>query len=219
VLVTWDTLDAPTYRHDVLPGYQGGREFDDELVNQVEVLPQFVTACGFACAKVAGYEADDFLAAAVAREERRGGTTIVATGDRDDRSAPLPPLSSQRPTWGKAADLARYWQLKKLANRLLLKAWPSAARSQKGSEEALELFPFLGCARECVRRQVAGSSCERPMLDLTGKRLSVRSAGKERRTRPHTCAPCPIASTARPPICSTKRTCLRMRSASPIYSP
>jgi DNA polymerase I len=217
VLVAWDTLDASTYRHEALPGYQGGREFDDELVDQLEVLPQFVSACGFAFAKTAGYEADDFLAAAVAREERRGGMTIVATGDRDayqlasdrttilqpiragemarigpaevrarygvdpkqvpdfialrgdssdripglagmgpqgaasllrkygsleralkagrfapqaamlrlyrsiatmDKSAPLPPLRSQKPSWNKAGELARDWQLKKLAERL-----------------------------------------------------------------------------------------------------
>ena len=42
----------------------------------------FVAACGFANAKAPGYEADDFLAAAVAKEERRG-PVIVATGDRD----------------------------------------------------------------------------------------------------------------------------------------
>ena len=83
VLVGWDTLDAPTYRHEALESYQAGREFDDELVEQLEALPEFVTACGFASAKAAGYEADDFLAAAVAREERRGGTAVVATGDRD----------------------------------------------------------------------------------------------------------------------------------------
>jgi DNA polymerase-1 len=83
VLVAWDTLDEPTYRHEALESYQGGREFDDELVEQLEVLPEFVAACGFASAKAAGYEADDFLAAAVAREERRHGTVIVATGDRD----------------------------------------------------------------------------------------------------------------------------------------
>jgi DNA polymerase-1 len=83
VLVGWDTLDAPTYRHQAFAAYQSGREFDAELVDQLEVLPQFVEACGFACAKGAGYEADDFLAAAVAAEERRGGTAVVATGDRD----------------------------------------------------------------------------------------------------------------------------------------
>jgi DNA polymerase-1 len=83
VLVGWDTLDAPTYRHLAFEAYQSGREFDAELVDQLDVLPQFVEACGFACAKAAGYEADDFLAAAVAAEERRGGTAVVATGDRD----------------------------------------------------------------------------------------------------------------------------------------
>jgi DNA polymerase-1 len=82
VLVAWDTLDEPTYRHRALADYQSGREFDTELVDQLEVLPEFVAACGFANAKAPGYEADDFLAAAVAKEERRG-TVIVATGDRD----------------------------------------------------------------------------------------------------------------------------------------
>jgi DNA polymerase I len=83
VLVGWDTLDAPTYRHEALPLYQSGRDFDTDLLDQLEILPQFVTACGFAAAKAAGFEADDFLAAAVAYEERHGGSAIVASGDRD----------------------------------------------------------------------------------------------------------------------------------------
>ena len=83
VLVGWDTLDAPTYRHKALESYQGGRQFDDELIDQLNVLPEFVAACGFVSAKAAGYEADDLLAAAVAIEEREDGTVIVATGDRD----------------------------------------------------------------------------------------------------------------------------------------
>ncbi len=217
VLVGWDTLDEPTYRHEALEVYQSGRVFDDELVEQLDILPKFVAACGFASAKAPGYEADDFLAAAVAREERLGGTCIVASGDRDsyqlaskrttivqpiragelarigpaevrerygvdpeqvpdfialrgdssdripgaagvgavgaasllerygslkkmlaagrfaaqkdklllyksiatmDKSAPLPPLRNQKPTWDKAAKLARSWNLKKLAERL-----------------------------------------------------------------------------------------------------
>jgi DNA polymerase-1 len=83
VLVGWDTLEAATYRQEAFPDYQGGREFDDELVDQLGVLPNLVSACGFAVAKARGYEADDFLAAAVAREEKRGGTALVASGDRD----------------------------------------------------------------------------------------------------------------------------------------
>src|SRR5688572_14790479 len=217
VLVGWDTPDEPTYRHEALEAYQSGRVFDDELVEQLGILPKFVAACGFTSAKAPGYEADDFLAAAVAREERLGGTCIVASGDRDsyqlaskrttivqpiragelarigpaevrerygvdpkqvpdfialrgdssdripgasgvgpvgaasllerfgtlekllaagryaaqaeklllyksiatmDKSAPLPPLRNQKPSWDKAAKLARSWNLKKLAERL-----------------------------------------------------------------------------------------------------
>jgi DNA polymerase-1 len=83
VLVGWDTLDIPTYRHQAFAAYQSGRTFDPELRDQLRVLPEFVVACGFASAKSPGYEADDFLAAAVANEEQAGGTAIVATGDRD----------------------------------------------------------------------------------------------------------------------------------------
>jgi DNA polymerase-1 len=217
VLVGWDTLDAPTYRHRALATYQSGREFDAELLDQLEILPHFVAACSFAYAKAPGYEADDFLAAAVAQEERRGGTAVVASGDRDafqlasdstviiqpvragetarigpaevrerygvdprqvpdfialrgdssdripgaagvgpkgaasllrrygsleaalsqgkfateaeklrlyrsiatmDASAPLPDLDDQTPSWGKAAALAREWELNRLADRL-----------------------------------------------------------------------------------------------------
>ena len=83
VLVGWDTLGAPTYRHDALAEYQSGREVDADLREQLDDLPRFVASLGFAVAKEPGYEADDFLAAAVSREERRGGTVLVATGDRD----------------------------------------------------------------------------------------------------------------------------------------
>jgi DNA polymerase-1 len=191
--------------------------FDDELLDQLEVLPEFVSACGFKNAKAAGYEADDFLAAAVAAERKRRGTVLVASGDRDtfqlasdtttilypvragemarigpaevrdrygvdadqvpdfialrgdpsdklpgargvgpkgaadllkrygtldeilaaglfptqaddlrlfrsiatmNRKAPLPSLATQKPTWTKAADLARAWGLNQLADRL-----------------------------------------------------------------------------------------------------
>jgi exodeoxyribonuclease-3 len=83
VLVAWDTLEAPTYRHRAFPEYQSGRKFDDALVAQLGELPRFVEACGFVNAKAAGYEADDFLAAGVRAEERRKGTALVASGDRD----------------------------------------------------------------------------------------------------------------------------------------
>jgi DNA polymerase-1 len=83
VLVGWDSLQAPTYRHEAFAGYQSGRVFDPELLEQLDLAPELVAALGFAAAKADGYEADDFLAAAVAEEERRGGRALVASGDRD----------------------------------------------------------------------------------------------------------------------------------------
>jgi DNA polymerase I len=35
-----------------------------------------------------------------------------------NRNAPLPSLRNQKPTWHKAAALARQWELNQLANRL-----------------------------------------------------------------------------------------------------
>ena len=105
VLVGWDTLGAPTYRQELFAGYQGGRQFDDAIVEQLEILPQFVAACGFASAKAAGFEADDFLAAAAAAEERAQGRVLVASGDRDAFQ-----LASERTTIlhpVKAGELAR----------------------------------------------------------------------------------------------------------------
>jgi DNA polymerase-1 len=83
VLVGWDTLGSPTYRNELLAGYQGGRQFDDAIVEQLALMPELVEAMGFAVAKAAGYEADDFMAAAAAAEEARGGNALVATSDRD----------------------------------------------------------------------------------------------------------------------------------------
>jgi len=80
VLVAWDSLEVPTYRHEALAAYQSGREFDDELLEQLALLPGLVESFGFVPAKAPGYEADDFLAAAAATND---GPVLVATADRD----------------------------------------------------------------------------------------------------------------------------------------
>ena len=83
VLVGWDTYEVPTYRHQAFEPYQSGRVFEESLLEQLKLMPQLVEALGFANAKEGGFEADDFLGAAVAFEEARGGTALVATSDRD----------------------------------------------------------------------------------------------------------------------------------------
>jgi len=80
VVVGWDTLTVPTYRHEAYSAYQSGRVFDDSLLQQLDLLPDLVRAMGFAAAKHPGYEADDFLAAAA---HAWAGDVLVATSDRD----------------------------------------------------------------------------------------------------------------------------------------
>ena len=80
VLVGWDSLDTPTYRHEALPAYQSGRVFEDSILEQLDLLPALVESFGFQAAKAPGYEADDFLAAAA---QAWPGPVLVATSDRD----------------------------------------------------------------------------------------------------------------------------------------
>jgi DNA polymerase-1 len=83
VLVGWDTYEVPTYRHEAFEPYQSGRVFDDSLLEQLPLMVELTGSMGFANAKEGGYEADDFLGAAVASEEKRKGQALVATSDRD----------------------------------------------------------------------------------------------------------------------------------------
>lgn len=83
VVVGWDTLETPTYRHEALAGYQAGRVFDEALLEQLAMLPELVEAFGFRFGRAGGYEADDFLAACARTEEERGGACLVVTSDRD----------------------------------------------------------------------------------------------------------------------------------------
>jgi DNA polymerase I len=83
IFVGWDKLSEPNWRARIFPSYQGGREFDADIVEQLDVLPEFIAALGSLYGKGGGYEADDFIASAAAAEERSGRSAIVASGDRD----------------------------------------------------------------------------------------------------------------------------------------
>ena len=74
---------SPTYRHEKFPAYQSGREFDDALLEQLDLIPEFVAACGFQKRKGAGLRGRRLLASAAHVEEKRGGTVLIASGDRD----------------------------------------------------------------------------------------------------------------------------------------
>jgi DNA polymerase-1 len=100
VVVGWDTIGTPTYRHELLPGYQAGRVFDEELLDQLDLLPRFIATTGIVCGKHPGFEADDFLGAAVEQEDGRGGCSLVATSDRDAFQLASPTTTILQPTKG-----------------------------------------------------------------------------------------------------------------------
>lgn len=90
----------PSPRHDAWPAYQGQREaFDDDLVEQLDLLPGLVRAFGVAAVSAPPWEADDVCATLVALEEAAGGTALVLTHDRDafqlasERTSVVRPLS------------------------------------------------------------------------------------------------------------------------------
>jgi DNA polymerase-1 len=80
VLVGWDSLETPTYRHEALPAYQSGRVFEQSILDQLGMMPALTESYGFQVGKAGGYEADDFLAAAA---RAWPGPVVVATSDRD----------------------------------------------------------------------------------------------------------------------------------------
>jgi DNA polymerase-1 len=83
VLLALDSR-LPSYRHALLPGYQGRRDpFPRELTEQLDALPELADAFGFVAAKEPPFEADDLLASGVAGELARGGSALVMTSDRD----------------------------------------------------------------------------------------------------------------------------------------
>jgi DNA polymerase-1 len=106
VVVGWDTLEVPTYRHQAYEPYQSGRVFDPALLEQLPMLPELVQALGFTAAKAPGYEADDFLAAAVAAAKKKRWPALVVTSDRDSFQLASKTVTILTPTRG-VSELAR----------------------------------------------------------------------------------------------------------------
>ena len=83
VAIAWD-LRAPTFRHKAYDGYKATRHgMPEELAQQMPVLKKLLTDLGFVQVSSEGWEADDILGTLAAACEAAGGTTLLATGDRD----------------------------------------------------------------------------------------------------------------------------------------
>jgi hypothetical protein len=77
-----------------------------------------------------------------------------------NRKAPLPPLAAQKPTWAKAADLARTWGLDQLADRLTKlrprTGWYSEAAWRSSNPDNLVCFYYFFTS--CVDRRGASAA-------------------------------------------------------------
>ena len=83
VAIAWDER-APTFRHKAYDGYKATRHgMPEELAQQMPVLKALLDELGFVQVSRAGWEADDILGTLAAACEAAGGTTLLATGDRD----------------------------------------------------------------------------------------------------------------------------------------
>src|SRR5436190_1023513 len=119
VVVGWDSLDTPTYRHELFAGYQAGREFDDDLLEQPDRMPG---ARGVgpktAASLLAQYGSLEAMLAdgrfAAQSEELRMYRRMATL----DASAPLPPLRNQTPKWAEASAFVRELGLNALADRV-----------------------------------------------------------------------------------------------------
>ena len=83
VAIAWDER-APTFRHTAYDGYKATRHgMPQELAEQMPVLKELLSDLGFVQVSKEGWEADDILGTLAAACEAMGGTTLLATGDRD----------------------------------------------------------------------------------------------------------------------------------------
>ena len=174
VLVGWDCVGEPTYRSEAFPAYQSGRVFDPELLEQLELLPELVRALGFAAAKQPGYEADDFLAAAVAQEEQRGGTSLVATSDRDSFQLVSELTTVLQPVKG-VSELARIGPVE-------VRATASSPCRCRTSSRCAAIPPTSSPARAASARR------PRPRSSASTGRWKPRSRRGDFRRKRRTCA-------------------------------
>lgn len=77
-------LHEPTFRHKMFDGYKGTRKgMPSELVEQVPLIREMLTAMGVKTVSMGGYEADDLLGTLARRSEAQGMDVTILSGDRD----------------------------------------------------------------------------------------------------------------------------------------
>ena len=95
----------PTYRHEALDAYQSGRVFEDELLEQLDLLPALVASAGSPTRRRRATRRTTSSPPRPRRRRQRAATALVATSDRD--AFQLATESDDDPPAARAAPPAR----------------------------------------------------------------------------------------------------------------
>jgi DNA polymerase-1 len=75
---------GPTFRKDIYPEYKANRaKMPDDLVPQIPIIKQIVSAFNLASIEQQGFEADDIIATIARQKEAQGFDVTIVTGDKD----------------------------------------------------------------------------------------------------------------------------------------
>lgn len=73
-----------TFRNQMLPQYKGTRDAaPEELLSQLPLIQQMLTALGVTYIEKPGYEGDDVIGTLASMGDQAGYRTLVLSGDRD----------------------------------------------------------------------------------------------------------------------------------------
>ena len=156
VIVGWDTLEAPTKRHEMFPDYQSGREFDDELIEQL--CPARICRRLWICERQGRWvRGGRLLAAAVAAEECsaalsrwRAAIGIPFSSPRTHND-PLPVARRRARTHRSRRGPGAIWRRSKAGARLHRAPWRSlrqiARRCRSGAKTRRSVAAAIWDAR------------------------------------------------------------------------
>lgn len=83
VAVAFDS-HAKTFRHEFFPEYKAGRKpTPTELISQVDIIKEVLTAMNIPILQKPGLEADDILGTIATRAKKKGFEAEIFSGDRD----------------------------------------------------------------------------------------------------------------------------------------
>jgi DNA polymerase-1 len=101
IVVAWD-LPKPTFRHEKYVGYKAQRpKADAELVDQISIVKELLSAMGMTQIAQEGFEGDDVIGSLAKQLGEVAEETLILTGDQDTMQLVTEWVSVMLPAKGK----------------------------------------------------------------------------------------------------------------------